>query len=104
MELGETVQETARREVFEETGLCLGKLDLFGVYSGADYDKTFSNGDKVSMVLILFTCNEYEGELVNYNSESLGNSFFSLDRLPENLFSEHKGFIHDYVAQKKTQP
>ena len=57
MELGETVQETARREVFEETGLCLGKLDLFNVYSGADYDKTFSNGDQVSMVLLLFTCN-----------------------------------------------
>ena len=104
MELSETVQETARREVFEETGLRLGKLDLFGVYSGAGYDKTFSNGDQVSMVLILFTCNEYEGELVNCNSESLGNSFFSLDRLPDNLFSEHKGFIHDYASQKKTQP
>ncbi|PQD95620.1 DNA mismatch repair protein MutT [Pradoshia eiseniae] len=104
MELGETVQDTARREVFEETGLRLGKLDLFGVYSGAEYDKTFSNGDQVSMVLILFTCNEYEGDLVNYNSESLGNSFFSLDRLPKNLFSEHEGIILDYVSQKKTQP
>lgn len=32
MELGETVQEAARREVFEETGLHLGNLDLFGIY------------------------------------------------------------------------
>jgi ADP-ribose pyrophosphatase YjhB (NUDIX family) len=43
MELEETVQDTTRREVFEETGLHLGKLELFGIYSGPDYDKTFSN-------------------------------------------------------------
>jgi 8-oxo-dGTP pyrophosphatase MutT (NUDIX family) len=61
MELGETVQEAARREVFEETGLRLAKLDLFGIYSGPDYDKTFFNGDQVSMVQLLFTCKEYEG-------------------------------------------
>ena len=48
MELGETVQDTARREVFEETGLRLGKLELFGMYSGPDYYKTFPNGDQVS--------------------------------------------------------
>ena len=34
MEFGETVEDTARREVFEETGLKLGKLEFFNVYSG----------------------------------------------------------------------
>ncbi|GMA63748.1 hypothetical protein GCM10025859_41880 [Alicyclobacillus fastidiosus] len=29
MELGETLEDTARREVFEETGLSLGQLKLF---------------------------------------------------------------------------
>ena len=101
MELGETVQEAAKREVFEETGLHLGKLDLFGIYSGPDYDKTFPNGDQVSMVQLLFTCNEYEGELVNHNSESLNNAFFSLDQLPENLFSDHQKFFHDLISNKE---
>ncbi|MDR6553276.1 ADP-ribose pyrophosphatase YjhB (NUDIX family) [Paenibacillus qinlingensis] len=84
MELGETVQDTARREVFEETGLILGKLELFGVYSGSKYDKTFSNGDQVSMVQFLFTCNEFEGEFIKQNAESQQNSFFALDELPDN--------------------
>jgi len=33
MELGESTIETVRREVKEETGLILGSLTLFGVYS-----------------------------------------------------------------------
>lgn len=40
MELGETVQETTRREVWEEMGLHLGQLTLFAVYSGAEYEGT----------------------------------------------------------------
>ena len=32
MELGETTEETARRELFEETGLEVGELTLFGVF------------------------------------------------------------------------
>lgn len=33
MNLGETVEEAARREVFEETGLEVGELALFGVFT-----------------------------------------------------------------------
>ena len=101
MELGETVQEAARREVLEEAGLLLRKLDLFGIYSGPDYDKTFPNGDQVSMVQLLFTCKEFEGELVTCNSESLYNAFFPLDQLPGNLFSDHLRFIQDLLSSKE---
>ena len=78
MELGESVQETAKREVYEETGLLLEHLELFGIYSGPQYDKTFSNGDQAAMVLISFICKEYQGELVESNEESIQNKFFSL--------------------------
>src|SRR5215213_6141534 len=36
MELGESAEETARREVWEETGLTVGELRLFGVFSGPE--------------------------------------------------------------------
>ncbi|MFD1851814.1 NUDIX hydrolase [Oceanobacillus bengalensis] len=101
MDLGETVQETARREVFEETGLQLGKLDLFGIYSGSEYDKTFSNGDQVSMVQVLFSCSEYAGGLVSNNAETLKNEFFPLDQLPDNLFPDHQRFLEDMLSKKE---
>ncbi|WP_078380774.1 NUDIX hydrolase [Sutcliffiella halmapala] len=103
MDLGESVQDTARREVLEETGIKLEELELFGIYSGPMYDKTFANGDQVSMVQILFTCNQFKGELVEHNLESLENKFFSLNELPENLFNEHRIFIEDFLS-KKTKP
>lgn len=34
VELGESVEQTAKRELFEETGLKAQKLELLGVYSG----------------------------------------------------------------------
>ncbi|WP_242985865.1 NUDIX domain-containing protein [Oceanobacillus zhaokaii] len=34
MEIGETFEETVKRETFEETGLEVNGLELFGIYSG----------------------------------------------------------------------
>src|SRR5690606_4508783 len=101
MELGENVQDTARREVYEETGLVLNELELFGIYSGPQYDKVFPNGDQVSLVQISFIYQSYTGELVESNEESLQNSFFSLDNLPSNIFTEHQVFIDDFLSKKK---
>ena len=46
VELGETVEQTAAREVFEETGIEVEKLKLLGVYSGQDTYYKYPNGDK----------------------------------------------------------
>lgn len=82
MELGENIQDTARREVYEETGLKLGKLELLSIHSGPQYDKTFPNGNQVSLVLISFTCTDYTGEFIEQNEKSLQNKFFSLKHYP----------------------
>lgn len=102
MDLGENILETARRETLEETGLKLGGLELFGIYSGPQYDKTFSNGDQVSLVLISFICKEYTGNLVGSNEESLKNEFYPLNKLPENIFSEHRMLVDDLLSKKTT--
>jgi 8-oxo-dGTP pyrophosphatase MutT (NUDIX family) len=98
MELGENVQDTARREVFEETGLNLGKLELFGIYSGSKYDKTFANGDQVSLVQIIFSIRDYTGLLIEANEESLSNCFFHLNELPPVLFPDHQIFFEDLLS------
>lgn len=101
MDLGESVQDTARREVYEETGLTLDELELFGIYSGPQHDKTFSNGDELSIVLVTFICRQYTGELVRSNEESMENSFYSLEELPENIFTAHKMLIDDLLSGKQ---
>lgn len=100
MELGENISDAARREVYEETGLLLEHLELFGIYSGPEYDKTFPNGDQVSLVQVLFTCKQYNGDLIKSNDESLRNEFSPMHRLAENIFTEHKVFIDDLLSKE----
>ncbi|MFB1049746.1 NUDIX hydrolase [Paraliobacillus sp. JSM ZJ581] len=101
MELGESVEETARREVSEETGLQLGDLTLFSVYSGKGNEKTLVNGDQVALVQHWFTCHTFSGDLVKQNEESLDAAFFSLDHLPDNLFPSHKKVIDDLKSNNE---
>ncbi|MBX0356941.1 NUDIX hydrolase [Halobacillus sp. Nhm2S1] len=103
MELEESVQETARREVFEETGLTLNDMELFGIYSGPHKHKVFGNGDKAAIVEICFSCRSYEGKLVKQNEESLNNRFFDLDDLPDDIFQDHLQVIKD-VKNKRVSP
>ena len=37
MELGESLEEVAKREMFEETGLQASQLDFFKTFSGKDF-------------------------------------------------------------------
>ncbi|MFP7478054.1 NUDIX hydrolase [Terribacillus saccharophilus] len=96
MEMGESTEETAQREVFEETGLQLGELRLFRVYSGPEYDKTFANGDQVALVQVLYSCKGFTGVVIRSNNESADNRFFSMNALPHELFQEHVSLIRDF--------
>lgn len=44
VELGESVEQAAKRELLEETGLIASKLELLGVYSGEVMQYTYPNG------------------------------------------------------------
>ncbi|MCM3784540.1 NUDIX domain-containing protein [Neobacillus mesonae] len=95
MELGEKIEDTARREVLEETGLKLGRMELFGIYS--NIDKIFRNGNQTSLVQVMFTCKEFKGEL-QITDESLETAFFPIQALPENLFPDHMIFFEDLLS------
>ena len=97
MELGESTEETVRREVKEETGLILGKISLFGVYSGKGYQCKAQNGDEFDVVTTVYTTDEYEGEVQVMDDESLSFEWFDLDKLPENIAGTHSKIIHDYL-------
>ena len=47
VELDEVVEDAAKRELFEETGLIAEKLELFGVFSGKETHYVYPNGDEL---------------------------------------------------------
>ncbi len=81
VEPGETVEEAARRETKEETGLDAHRLDLFGVFSGPGYFYRYPNGDEVHNVTIVFTCRDYSGQMDQSNEESMALRFFRTDEI-----------------------
>ena len=97
MELGESTQDTTRREVMEETGLILGELTLFGVYSGQGYLCKAQNGDEFEVVTIVYTTDDYNGDAAIMDNESLAFEWFDLDKLPDNIARTHGEIMRDYV-------
>ena len=97
MELGESTEETVKREVYEETGLKLGKLSLLGVYSGENYLCIAPNGDEFYVVTTVYTTSEYYGEVSVNDEESLSFEWINVHELPENIAGTHKEIINDYV-------
>jgi len=83
MELGESFEECARREVLEETGLLCGKLEFYTTVSGREYYNVYPNGDEAYFCGVKFICREYTGELCPQAEEVTELRFFTPDDLPE---------------------
>ena len=99
MEIGETTEETARREVFEETGLKVGDLELYKVWT--EDVKTLANGDQVQIVHITYVASDFSGDLKAQATEVLELKFFELTNLPSDLFKPHASLIHELALLKK---
>lgn len=81
-ELGETLQETAARELYEETGLQAKKFKLLTVLSGKDFYFKYPNGDELYSVVSLFLAGEVTGKLHINDGESNKLKYFNLNNLP----------------------
>lgn len=83
IELGETLLETATRELKEETGLVATEFQLLNVFSGKDFFFEYPNEDKVYTVPVLYKALDACGELAMNDGESLALKYFGLDEIPE---------------------
>lgn len=85
VELGEAVEEAAKRELLEETGLTANSLELFGVFSGPDLHHIYPDGNEVYIIDTVFLCDDFSGELVCQEQECLDLQWFDFDDIPKNL-------------------
>lgn len=95
-ELGESLEETAAREVLEETGLTVNNLELLNVYSGKDYYFKLENQDEFYSTTAVYFTNDYLGELTTDHDETKALQFFSLKHLPSDLTEEYSKYIDAY--------
>ncbi|ADK04873.1 TPA: NUDIX hydrolase [Bacillus anthracis] len=96
VELGESTEEAGRREVFEETGIEIGTLQLISVFSGKEFFVKLPNGDEFYPITIAYLCKDIKGGLLKADGiESLSVQFFDFDKLPENI----SPFIKNLIEQ-----
>ncbi len=100
LELDEEVEEAAKRELLEETGLIAEELSLFGVFSGRDTHYIYPNGDEVSNVDIVYVCRKYSGQLKCQEDEVDKLEFFDARNLPENITPPLRKVIEKWVKSK----
>lgn len=103
VELDEAVEEAAKRELYEETGLCADRLELLGIFSGKEMHYTYPNGDEVSNVDVVFLCREYTGELKCQAGEVEALRFFPIDALPDAIFRPNRPALQAYLNKRKTK-
>ncbi|MAQ13291.1 MAG: NUDIX hydrolase [Sandaracinus sp.] len=94
VDYGETVEDGARREVMEETGLTVELVTLLGVYSDPDRDPRQHN---LSVTYVGRAEGTPEGA-----DDAARAEVFPLDALPEPLCFDHARIVADYRRWRET--
>jgi len=92
MEAGETPEQTAVRELEEETGVIAQLTGLFGVYAGFD-------DPRVRAVLILYAGVSTGGTL-RAGDDAIDLAWYPLDALPDDLaFASHRQALAELIER-----
>lgn len=104
IEMGEVVEEAAKREVFEETGLTIHSIRLFGVFSGPDLHHVYPDGNEVDIIDIVFACDDFSGELKRQEDEVDDLRWFAIEELPDNLSPPIKRALLQFISTLNGEP
>jgi ADP-ribose pyrophosphatase YjhB (NUDIX family) len=89
VEAGERPDETIRREIHEETGLCIGSPSILGAYSSQ-----YGNDGKWT-VDVAFHCQASPGEL-SLSAESAGADWVLIERMPALAFAGERSAFEEF--------
>ncbi len=95
VELGEVIEEAAKRETREETSLEIVDMSLFGVFSGPELYYKYPNGDEVYNVSIVYLSQHWRGE-VKLNEEHSEWNWFAAGDIPDDISPPIKPFLDQF--------
>jgi ADP-ribose pyrophosphatase YjhB (NUDIX family) len=95
VEPGEMVENAAKRETLEETGLEICDMSLFGVFSGPELYYKYPNGDEVYNVTIIYLSNGWRGD-VKVNDEHTEWRWFEVGQILEDISPPIKPVIEQF--------
>jgi ADP-ribose pyrophosphatase YjhB (NUDIX family) len=103
MEVGETIGETAIREVKEETGLNVEPVSIVGIYTNPKHVVAFSDGEVRQQFSLCFACKLLGGEM-QVSEESFEVGFFSPEEIERlNMHPSIRLRIQHYL-ERRVQP
>lgn len=102
MEPGETIRQTAIREVREETGIEVETKRLVGIYSDPNHVVEYSDGEVRQQFSVCFACEPVGGEL-STSDESLEVGYFPPEAIEGmNMHPSIRRRVSDYLAGDPT--
>ena len=99
-ELGETINDTARREVREELGVDLTPASLLSVYSGPQWIRRYRSGDELQSLTFLLQMDvtrDITAEITTPEDEIREWQWFGLHALPDKMQDYARSMALDVV-------
>jgi NADH pyrophosphatase NudC (nudix superfamily) len=98
--MGESVEAAAIRESMKKTGLSANTINPYGVYSGPEQYHVYPDGNEAFIIDIVYTCDDFSGEITKQEGEVEDLEWFKMDQLPTNLSPPIKSALNEFCNER----